>query len=188
MPVNTDLVRAYNNGLVAVQSDPAVAPTLPTDASAPVGAGFGEIGALTSDGITEATSQERTDVFMWQGNALMRRIPGQYVKTFAFAAAETNLLTLGVHFPGSTVTQTATGLTIEEKPPTSEVRAWVFHGIDGVKAQRIVVPKGEVTERGEVVWSSENVTVYQWTVSCYVDANGVVAYRYYLDAALADTP
>lgn len=160
MAVDIDLIRAYTDGLVAV------APTgtaLPTDPDAALNVAFAEVGAVSSDGLTEATEQDVTDIFIWQKNALARRIKGNFVKTFQFAAAETNLVTLGVQYPGSTVTQTAYGASIAEKPPVTDIRSWVLHGLDGVRKQRIVIPNGEVTERGEVVWSSENITVYQWT-------------------------
>lgn len=185
MAVDTDLLRAYTDGLVAVTAYGDTSIVLPDDASTALGADFTEVGAISEDGITEATSQERNDIFIWQGAALGRRLPGQYAKTFTFAAAETNLVTVGVQFPGSTITQTAEGLTVAEKPPVTDTRSWVLHGIDGTRALRLVVPNGEVTERGDVVWSSQNITVYEWTMSCYVDQSSVVIYRYYLDADLA---
>jgi hypothetical protein len=181
MAVDIDLIRAYTNGLVAVSEYGAVGVTQPTDASTALGGDFDEVGAITEDGISEATEQDRTDIFIWQNNTLARRIPGQFTKTWTFAAAETNVVTLGVHFPGSTITLTDEGVAIEEKPPGTDVRVWVLHGIDGTRAQRIVVPKGEVTERGEVVWSGGGITVYEWTLSGYVDDDGNVAYRYYID-------
>jgi hypothetical protein len=182
MPVDIDLIRAYTDGLVAV------APTgtaLPTDPTTALNAAFDEVGAISSDGITEAVEQDVTDIFIWQKNALARRIKGNYVKTFQFAAAETNLTTLGVQYPGSTVLQTAYGVSVAETPPTTDIRSWVLHGLDGDREVRIVIPLGEVTERGEVVWSSENITVYQWTLSCYVDSSGNVLYRYIADDELA---
>lgn len=184
MAVDIDLIRAYTNGLVAVSDFGDTSVVLPTTASSPVGGDFSEVGALSEDGISEATSQDRTDVFIWQNNALARRIPGQFTKTWTFAAAETNLVTLGVQFAGSTITLTDEGVAIQEKPPATDVRVWVLHGIDGTRAQRIVVPKGEVTERGDVVWSAGGITVYEWTLSGYVDDNGNVAYRYYIDDEL----
>jgi hypothetical protein len=185
MAVDIDLIRAYNNGLVAVTDFGVINATLPTSAAAALDAAFSEVGAISSDGISEATGQDRTDFFIWQNNALARRIPGQFTKTFTFAAAETSLIVLGVNYPGSTITETAEGVTVAEKPPVTDIRNWVLHGIDGDRELRLVIPRGEVTERGDVVWSSENVTVFEWTLSCYVDPSGVVAYRYYLDASLA---
>lgn len=186
MAVDTSAIRAYQNGLVAVSGYGVTNPVLPTDGTSSLNpAVYGDIGAITSDGITEATSQDTNDIFMWQGNALAASLPGEYTKTFQFAAMQTTLVTLGVQFPGSTITQTAEGVSIAEKPPVRDIRTWVLHGMDGTRAQRIVIPLGQVSERGDVVWSSQDVTVYQWTVKCFLDGNGNVAYRYYVDSALA---
>lgn len=185
MAVDIDLIRAYTDGLVAVTANGNISATLPTDASTGIDQAFTEVGAISSDGITEATSQDRTDFFIWQGSALARRVPGQATKTLTFAAAETNLTVLGVNYPGSTITQTSEGVSIAEKPAVTDIRNWVLHGIDGNRALRLVAPRGEVTERGDVVWSGENVTVYEWTLSCYVDPSGFWLYRYYLDSSLA---
>lgn len=185
MAVDTALIRAYTNGLVATTEPGDTSVVLPTNASTPLSADFIEIGAISEDGVAEAMSQDVTDVFMWQNGALARRIKGQSTKTFTFAAIETSLITLGVHFSGSVITQTAEGVTVEEAPPGTDVRPWVIHGIDGGKAVRIVVPRGEITERGDLPMSSQGLTVYEWTLSAYVDTNGKWAYRYYLDDALA---
>ncbi len=187
MTVDTSKIRAYTNGLVAVSGYGVVGPTLPTDATTGLnGALYFDVGTITSDGITDSTSQDSNDIFMWQGNALAASLPGQYTKTFQIAAMETNLITLGVQYAGSTITQTAYGVSIAEKPPTVDKRAWVLHGIsDAGKLQRVIVPLGQVTERGDVVWSSEDVTVYAWTIKAFTDSSGNVAYRYIVDPALA---
>jgi hypothetical protein len=184
MAVNVDLIRAYTDGLVATTAYGDTSVTLPTNGTGSLSADFFEVGSISDNGITEATSQDRTDIFIWQGAALARRIPGKYTKTFKFAAAEQTLLNLGIQFPGSAVTQTAEGATVAEAPPSTDIRAWVLHGIDGARKQRIVVPQGEVTERGDVVWSSGDITVYDWTLSAYT-SGGIACYRYYVDTTLA---
>lgn len=184
MAVNSALIRAYTNGAVSTTAFGVTNPTLPTNGSSSLDVAFSEIGALSDAGVTEATSQDRTDIFVWQNNALVRKIPGNYTKEWTIAAAETSLITLGLNFPGSTITQTSEGVSVVERPPSTDVRAWVLHGIDGAKAQRVVVPQGEITERGDVVWSAEDITVYEWTLSGYV-SGGIVAYRYYVDSLLA---
>ncbi|GGN39451.1 hypothetical protein FHR83_006715 [Actinoplanes campanulatus] len=185
MAVDITLIRAYTNGAVYTTSSSAVTATAPTDAGSSLDPDFQEVGAISEDGITESTSQDRTDVFIWQNNTLARRIPGQTTKTWTLAASETNLMTLGVQFAGSTITQTAEGVSIEEKAPGTDIRQWVLHGIDGSDLQRIYVPLGEVTERGDVVWSAAGVTVYEWTLSAYADPSGNFAYRYIASDALA---
>lgn len=184
MAVDTDLLRAYLDGAVYV-TGAGVSATAPVDASSPLDTDFKEIGALTDEGITESSSQDVTDVFIWQNAALGRRIRGQFTRTYQFAAAETNLVVAGVHWAGSTITQTAEGLSIAEKPPSADVRQWVLHGIDGTRAQRIYLPRAEVTERGDVVWSSGAITVYEWTLTAYVDDAGFTSYRFMIDDALA---
>lgn len=184
MAVDINLIRAYTDGGVYV-TDAGVTAPAPTDASTPLNVAFKGVGAISEDGISESTSQDRTDVFIWQGATLARRIPGQFTKSWTLAVAEVNAVTVAAHFPGSTVTQTAEGLSVAEKPPVSDVRQWVLHGLDGTRAERIYVPRGEITERGDVVWSSGEITVREWTLSGYVDENGVVAYRFIADDALA---
>lgn len=185
MALNSALIRAYQNGEVSVGAANAL-PALPVDATTGLnGALYTGTGLLTSDGITESTSQDYNDIFAWQGNQLVASLPGEYQKTFAFAAMQQSVFNLGLQFPGSTITQTAYGASVAEKPPTRDLRVWVLHGLDGTKAQRVVIPSGMITERGDVVWSSEDVTVYEWTVKCFPDANGVTAYRYYADLTMA---
>jgi hypothetical protein len=183
MAVDITLIRAYTNG--AVYTTTGSTATAPTDAGTALHANFYEVGAISEDGISESTSQDRTDVFIWQNNTLARRIPGQTTKSWTLAASETNLITLGVQFAGSTITQTVEGVSIAEKAPGTDIRQWVLHGIDGTDLQRIYIPLGEVTERGDVVWSAGGITVYEWTLSAYADTSGNFAYRYIASDALA---
>lgn len=183
--IDTDLLRAYQNGYVATSAFGDTSVTLPTNGTSPLSADFFGVGALTEDGITEALSQDVTDIFIWQGGALGRRIKGQSAKTWAFAGAETNLITLGLHFSGSVITQTVEGATVAEKPPGTDVRPWVLHCIDGDRLMRVVIPRGEITERGDMPINSQGLTIYDWTLSGYVDDSGNWAYRYYVDDALS---
>lgn len=186
MAVDINLIRAYTNGLVATAPNPGGSFTLPTNASSAVPAGAADVGAISEDGIAEATGQDRQDVFIWQNNALARRIPGQATKQFTVAAAETNLVTLSLQYTGSsTITQTAEGVSVAEAPPGTDIRPWILHGIDGARALRLVIPNGEITERGDSLWSANGITVYEWTLSAYVDVNGFWVYRYYLDDDLS---
>jgi hypothetical protein len=179
MAVDITRMRAYTDGAVYSHAVGATI-TAPTDASSALDVDFVEVGAVSEDGIKESTSQDRTDVFIWQGATLARRIPGQFTKTFTFAAAETSIFNLRLNYAGSTVSVTGEGASVAEKAPATDIRAWVLHGTDGsTRKQRIYLPAAEITERGDVVWSSGEVTVYEWTLSAYTDTNSVVAYRYY---------
>lgn len=185
MAVDITLIRAYTNGLVCT-SVAGGSFTLPINASSPIPVGANEIGAVTDDGLSEATSQDRTDIFIWQNNALARRIPGQSTKVFKFAAAETNLRTLSINYSSSsTITQTTEGVTVAEAPPGTDIRPWILHCIDGTRAMRLVIPNGEVTNRSDVPINGTGITAYEWELSAYVDSSGFWVYRYYLDDDLA---
>lgn len=184
MAVDINLMRAYTNGAVYTH-DIGASITAPTNASSALSVAFKDVGAISSDGISQSLSQDRTDVFIWQNAALARRIPGQTSLTYTLAAAETKLLTLGLHYAGSTVTSTSEGASVAVKAPGTDIRAWVLHGLDGTRAVRVYLPLAEITERGDVVWSSGDVTVRQWTLSAYSDGNSVFAYEYYIDPSMA---
>lgn len=186
MALNAALIRAYQNGEVSVGAVGAT-PTLPTDASTSLnGALYTGTGLLTDAGITESFSQDYTDVYAWQGNALVASLPGELSVSFQFAAMQQSLVNLGLQFPGSTLTQTAYGASLVQKATTRDLRTWVIHGMDGARLCRIVIPSGMITERGDVVWSSQDVTVYEWTVKCYPDAaNSAYTYRYWVDPSMA---
>jgi hypothetical protein len=184
MAVDIDLIRAYTDGGVYT-TDAGATAVAPINASSALHVNFKALGAISDDGISESSEQDTTEIYIWQGATLARKIFGQYKKTYKFAAAELNLVTAGISWSGSTITQTAEGLTVAEKPPSTDIRQWVIHGIDGNRAQRIYIPKGEVTSRGEEVWSSGAITVREYELSAYVDESGFVDYRFILDDDLA---
>lgn len=186
MAVDTSKIRAYQQGLVAVSGYGVSNPALPVgDPSVALNAAiYKELGALTDEGLTESTSQDYNDIFMWQGNTLAASLPGEYTKTFTFAALETNAQTLGLTYAGSTITQTAYGVSIAEKPPARDIRTWVLHGIDGTRLYRIVVPLGQITDKGDVTWSSTDPVSSEYTVKAFPDTSGNYSYRYIYDSTL----
>jgi len=184
MAVDIDLIRAYEDGAVYTHAQGATI-TLPVTASESLDVDFFEVGAVGEEGLTEAIAQNVTDYFLWQKGALGRRLRNQSVKTVKFAAAETSLNNLGLHYAGSVITSTTEGAAVEEKPPGTDIRTWVLHGIDGDREVRVVIPLGEIGERGDVVWSGGGPTVYEWTLSYYIGPDGTWAKRYYIDDDMA---
>jgi hypothetical protein len=185
MAVDITKIRAYVNGLVAVSAYGVVNPTLPTDATTALnGTVYKELGALSDDGIVESTDQDFNDVFMWQGNALAASLPGQYTKSFKVVCLEQNSQTLGIFFGGSTLTQTGNGVTIAEKAPGRDIRTWILHGIDGGRLYRIVIPLGQVVDKGDVTWSSTEVSTVEFGIKAFPDANNNYSYRYIYDSTL----
>lgn len=184
MAVDITKMRAYTDGAVYTH-DVGAAPAAPTNAGSALNVLFKEIGAISDEGLSQSFAQDRTDVFIWQKNALARRIPGQTTLTYTFAATETSLLTLGVYYAGSTITRTVEGASVAVKAPGTDIRGWVLHGMDGARAVRVYVPLGEVTGRGDVVYNSAGITAREFTLTAYVDGNGNFAYEYHIDPSMA---
>ncbi len=185
MALNAALVRSYQNGEVSASAAGA-SPALPTDATTPLSAlDFTGTGLLTDDGVTETSGQDYERKYAWQGGALIATLPGPFEKSFKFAATQQSIFNLGLQMPGSTITQTAYGVSIAEKAPTIDKRVWVIHGISGAILQRIVCPSGQITERGDVVWSFNDITVYEWTVELFPDSSLNYTYRYIVDPSMA---
>lgn len=185
MAVDTTKIRAYVNGLVAVSGYGVTNPTLPTDATTTLNASvFKEVGALSDDGTVASSSQEFNNIYMWQNNALAAALPGQYDRKFTFTCLEQNSQTLNIAFGGSTLTQQAWGVSIAEKAPGRDIRAWVLHGIDGTRLWRIVVPQGQITSKGDVTWASTDVAGMEVEVTAFPDASNNYAYHYIYDSTL----
>jgi hypothetical protein len=79
------------------------------------------------------------------------------------------------------VTTTGEGAAVQEKAPQTDIRRWVLNGKDGsTKGIRLYLPLAEVTDRSDVSWSANGITLYEWTLTAYPDTSGVFAYRYYI--------
>lgn len=186
MTLNANLVRAYQNGEVSVSAYGA-SPALPTDATTPLDSNlYTGIGLNPDSGIVESNSQDWKKIYAWQNGALIATLPGPLEKQIKVIALQQTLTNLGLQYPGSTITQTAYGVSIDEKAPTIDKRVWIVHGIAaGGVQQRVVCPSGQITDRGDVAWTFEDLTAYEWTVELFPDSNLSYTKRYIVDPALA---
>lgn len=179
---NTSNVTVGLTGGVRVAAVGTTAPTGPTGVYA---AGWTELGYLSEDGITEANDSDTTEIKAWQNGATVRKVISSSETTFQFTVIETNKETWGLYYPGSTFA-TATGTTTATiKVPTADPRAFAFDVIDGDKHLRIIVPKGEISERGDLVYKGDEAIGYEFTMTCYPASDGTVMVKLSDDAAVA---
>ena len=168
-----------SNVRVAVTGAVYVAPTgttLPTTAAAALGAGFIDLGYVSEDGVTEAYEDETTDIKAWQGGATVRTVITGSTATLSFTMVETKTDVLELfHKNSSVVTDGSTGYKMNVVQPGVDKRVFVLDVIDGAEEVRIVVPSGEVTERGEIVYKNDEPVGYQVTITCYPTTQGTDA-------------
>lgn len=160
--------------------------TAPTNSTTNWAVGWVDLGYVSEDGITESYSDDNTTIKAWQGGATVRSMITSSEATFAFTLLETKGAVLERYHKGASVTgngATPTGAVLNVSSATADERAWGFDVVDGTNHIRIVVPRGEVTERGEIVYRNNEPVSYSLTITAYPDDDGNVAIKYANDLA-----
>jgi hypothetical protein len=165
----------------------------PIDFSA-LPAAWNDFGYISQDGMTAAVDESRTSWTPWGALSPIRTQVTSSTKTFAVTCWETNKTVLSLYhkIPQTSLTVPTTGpgagiLTIaEQDKPAPDRRAFVFDVMDGsTNLIRIYIPLGEVTEKGNVVYKSDDLVGYPLTISAYPGADGVAVQRFYKLAQLS---
>lgn len=168
-----------DNVRVAVTGGAYFAPTgttLPTSPTAALDAAFEELGYLSEEGITQTIDESITNIKAWQNGDIVRKVQDEHDVTFAMSLLETSDQTLDVYY-GNYVNG-----TVEIKADNETRGEWVLNIVDGGDRLRIVIPDGQVTDRGDVQYVNGNAVMYPITITCYPDADDVKAYLYTLGA------
>lgn len=155
---------------------------LPADEVAVVAAAFKDSGYISDSGLKIGTEQSSTDITDWSGN-LVRSIMAAYGNTLTWEHLEWNEQSLK-NFLGEgnvTVTQTTgspTKITAKFNGDEMPVKPWVFNIKDGVRKIRVVVPNGQVSERGEISFVKTEAVKLPITLKTFPDASGNHIYVY----------
>lgn len=166
-----------SNVRVAVTGAVSVAPvgsTAPTDGDTALAAAFKDLGYVSEDGITETRDRTSTTTRAWQNADIVRETVTEANLTFSLTLIETNADTVELYYGAA---PDSDGSIVVVPSLTGGRRAFVFDVVDGDEFIRIYVPQGEVTEVGDVVYSSGEPIGYEVTIRAYsdatlVDANG----------------
>jgi hypothetical protein len=176
MVLTADNVEVAATGAVMMST---VGATAPTNATAAWSTAWLDLGYLNEDGVSENPLLESEEIKAWQAGAVVRKVITGSGLEFSFTAIETNLRTLELFYPGSTVVGASTTI----KLPVATPKALGFDIVDGNKRIRIVVPKLQISERGEISYVNGSPIAYPITVAVEPDAAGVLATKYF-DPAL----
>jgi hypothetical protein len=149
---------------------------LPTNATTSLNAAFEELGYVDDNGLTQTIDESTTRIQAWQNGDTVRTVQDSHALTYQFACLETNDQVLDAYY-GNYVNG-----TVEVRADAETRGEWVFHIIDGGDLIRIVVPDGQVTDRGDISYVNGDAIKYPLTIECYPDADGVKAYLYLLGA------
>lgn len=147
---------------------------LPANPTAAVNAAFTDYGGVKEDGLTQAIGEDSTVIKLWDGSTA-RKIKTSFDLTFALTFLETNADVLNIYY-GNYTDGASFGSTKIQKGTVRQ--AWIFDMLDGANLVRIVVPDGEITAHGDVIYKDDDAVGYPVTITAYPDASGVNAYKY----------
>lgn len=125
---------------------------LPATATEALDSTFVDLGYTTEDGVRFTVTPEIQEFRVWQRKSAVRREVESREAEASFALAQWNADTVALAFGGGRVTRTGDG-GFRYDPPTNEdaleERSLVIDIVDGDKALRIWIPRGNVSEAVE---------------------------------------
>lgn len=158
--------------------------TMPTDAKAELGTGWTSLGYISEDGVTNENSPETDTAKAWGGDIVLT-LQSEKSDNFTFTLIGTlDVDVLKAVFGDNNVTGTLeTGITINSTTEQLDAKAWVFEVMMREGAmKRILIPHGEITEIGEIVYKDDEAAGYEITIAAMPDSNSVTHKEFILRA------
>lgn len=159
--------------------------TVPTDATTDLDTDLKLLGYVSEDGVTHTMENSDDGIKAWGGDTVL--VPDtERTDSFQFTLLEVmNEEVLKAVFVDTNVTVTAATQSSPKKISIASNSAvqpdcvWVIEMVmQGNNPKRIVIPKGVITEIGEITYKDDEAVGYQITVNGKADTSGNTHYEY----------
>lgn len=163
--------------------------TIPATIDDIVFTGLDESGYVSEEGVNLTPEDSTESIKDWSGTEI-RRILTEFTGTISWTHLELNADSARNYFGDDQVTETAatalhgTQLRASLGKNVLPTKAWYFKVKDGDKRAVILVPHGQISERGEIPLNATGPITLPVTLASYPDANGQNIYIYTDDGVL----
>lgn len=174
MALDADNVRIGLNGNIYMAPKGT---TAPIDLDTAWDPAWADLGYMSEDGVEMETATDIEDIMAWQSLTPVRRVLTSLDISLAFTAIELKTKTVTLYFPGATMTDVSGTVHRLDIPaaPGSQEYAFGFEWLDGTIKNRLVIPRGEVTDRGAVTFTRGEAVGLEMTVSAYASSAPEIA-------------
>lgn len=162
---------------------------LPTDAVTELDTKFKKLGYISEDGLTNSNSPESETIKAWGGDTVLS-VQTSKADTFSYKLIEAlNPDVLKEIYGNENVTgDIATGITITANAKELEDHSIVIDMmLRDETLKRIVIPRGKVSEVGEISYVDSDAIGYETTLQTLPDEKGNTHYEYIIKQAKVTT-
>ncbi|AXN53463.1 major tail protein [Gordonia phage Ronaldo] len=152
---------------------------LPEDAIEALDVAFKDLGYVGDDGYTYTITRDATDINAFGGDIVASPQQSYKEEIKVTLLESNNLEALKTAFGDDAVSVAGGVVTVARSKAILPRSSFVVDtvGQDGGE-RRIVIPNGQVTTVGDIVYVHSDVVKYELTIVCYPDLNGKPSYEY----------
>lgn len=156
---------------------------VPTDATTALSEAFQTVGYVSEEGLKENETRTSTSHKAWGGDTVATS-QTEYSKSYGFTMIETNGTTMKVRYGADNVTVSGDRVSqVKHNAKELPEGVWVVEMVVAGRILRKVMPKGKITETGEVSYNDGDLVKYPVTLGLLPDTNGNYEIDYYAEVA-----